>query len=237
MTEFVPKVLVLEEFGFKDVYLIPSDLPFARDSLELIGISPDRVVEYRLDGMVADRFTFTEALTGEALAGRPELVRRLRAAYLGRYEAPPPTRRLYLARHGVRQVVNESELMALLAPYGFTRVYMDDHPLEEQIWLASNAEILLGPHGAATVFALFMPPNGLVVELFSPNYVSPAMIGLSGLMGTITTWSRPTSPPNPTSTARTSSPFSIRSPSFSSAGRIAGRAGCPMRAASAISGP
>ena len=183
LTECVPKAVMLEDFGFTGTYLIPSDLPFAADALTLLGIAPERVVEYIQEGLVADRLSFTQPLIGVNLAQYAALVARIRAAYLGLYDAPPAMRRLYLARRDARRVVNEEPLMALLDQHGFTRIYPEDFPLAQQIWMASNAEIILGPHGAAMTLALFMPPNGLVVELFSPFRINPTMIELCALLG------------------------------------------------------
>jgi|GEM_PF-1008273 len=50
------------------------------------------------------------------------------------------------ARH--RRVINEDELVALLARFGIQKVLMEDYTFREQVSLFRNSEIIVSPHGA-----------------------------------------------------------------------------------------
>ena len=73
-----------------------------------------------------------------------------------------------------RRIGNERELhLALQKHYPDVRidlVKMEEHPIEEQIDIVNNTDLLLGMHGAAMGYALLLPSNAAVLELFPFNF-------------------------------------------------------------------
>lgn len=87
---------------------------------------------------------------------RPSTVEfwRKRAATFMRSDRTLP-KRLFLARHPERRRYNQDEVVATLSRMGFTTVYLEDEPLERQIALMANAQLIVGPTGAAWTNLLF----------------------------------------------------------------------------------
>jgi hypothetical protein len=60
------------------------------------------------------------------------------------------TGRYYISRGraGHRRLINEDEVFALIASFGFKKIFMEDYTFAEQVALMRNAEAILSPHGA-----------------------------------------------------------------------------------------
>ena len=76
-----------------------------------------------------------------------------------------------------RKIGNEQELLTALnlefyEHASITAVQLDLLPIREQLQLFSTSDIVLGMHGAAFGFSIFMPPGGAAIELF-PYYSIP----------------------------------------------------------------
>lgn len=81
-------------------------------------------------------------------------------------------KRIYLSRAYAnhRKIINEEELLPILEKYGFERVFAEKLPFCEQVALFSQAELLLGMHGAGHAHLFWMPRGSLVVEVVSANH-------------------------------------------------------------------
>lgn len=102
------------------------------------------------------------------------------------WRAPAPTgRRLLVSRKDarLRRLTNEDALAEALAPHGYEVATPGALPLEEQIRLFSEAERVIGVHGAGLTNIAFMHPGGRVTELFGADYVQGAYRWLSHLGG------------------------------------------------------
>lgn len=190
MMDYIPKAVIAEAAGFTGKYLVPRISGFVEESLDMLGISQARLVEY--DGTLAriSSLLVVEAIEGfKDLPYYPALVHELRNRLLASSTRKPggnAPERLYVARkipERPRKVTNEVELMKLLKRFGFHKVYMEELPLREQIGLASSARAMVGPHGAGMVHALFMPERSLVIEFFSPYYVLTSQVSTLALFG------------------------------------------------------
>lgn len=76
-------------------------------------------------------------------------------------------RRLYVSRkeNEKRHVVNECSVFNYLEQFGFERVYTSDFTYEEQVWIFSQAEIIVGVGGAALTNIIYSPPTAKVICL------------------------------------------------------------------------
>ena len=55
----------------------------------------------------------------------------------------------------MRRLINEEELLEVLEKYNFQNYFFEEMTMEEQIDLFSDAEIVIGPHGAGFANILF----------------------------------------------------------------------------------
>lgn len=80
-------------------------------------------------------------------------------------------RRLYISRSGLRKVLNEDDVIKTLLPYGFEIIKPEMLSFQEQIAIFSQAEVVIGPHGAGFSNIVFCDPGTKVLEIFSPTYI------------------------------------------------------------------
>lgn len=64
-------------------------------------------------------------------------------------------RRVFLARKAFLRRYNQQEVIELLEPYGFISVYMEDLDVQQQVSIMANAEVVVGPTGAAWTNIMF----------------------------------------------------------------------------------
>jgi hypothetical protein len=76
--------------------------------------------------------------------------------------------RFYISRNRAtkRQIVNEDEVMNILEPLGFQKIFMEDISVAEQIRLFSEAEIIITPHGSALAFSVFSSEDTKIIEIY-----------------------------------------------------------------------
>jgi hypothetical protein len=181
LTAHLPKLLLLRDRGqLGDVLLPPKRSAAIDGSLRLAGLDP---ASFRTFDM--DRPLEVEELT---ILGtdrfRPELLQLLPQAY-GVFDAPPPTRRVYISRAKAtrRVLVNEEAVWSLLEPAGFERVFMEDLTFTEQVQLMKETAILFAPHGAGLTNMLFCPPGCHVVEMADLSFPNPNFYAVASAMG------------------------------------------------------
>jgi capsular polysaccharide biosynthesis protein len=78
-----------------------------------------------------------------------------------------PGKKIYISREKAnrRKVSNENELISMLVNKGFEVVYLEEYSLAEQVILLSEAETVVGIHGAGLTNIMFMKPTTTVIEL------------------------------------------------------------------------
>lgn len=59
-----------------------------------------------------------------------------------------PAKRIFIARLGTGSLLNQTEVERLVAARGYRTVFMEDHPVAEQLGLASRARTVVAVHGA-----------------------------------------------------------------------------------------
>jgi capsular polysaccharide biosynthesis protein len=64
-------------------------------------------------------------------------------------------KRVFLARKGFLRLYNQTEIATLLETHGFVCVYMEDLDVSQQVAVMANAEIIVGPTGAAWTNIMF----------------------------------------------------------------------------------
>jgi capsular polysaccharide biosynthesis protein len=174
----------LETYGFKGRYILSGMPNFAAEFLEMLGVSPARIV----------RDLDTPALLRSVMLTTPInlmydvtyyknvflALRKALLASVDRSGLAPYAERVWLARgvkalHG-RRIVNAEDVEKVLTRFGFQVVDMGTMPARGQIAVSSRARCLGGAHGAAFVHTMFLAEYSTVIECFSPEYVHPCML-------------------------------------------------------------
>jgi hypothetical protein len=93
--------------------------------------------------------------------------------------------RIFISRRGVRTILNEDEVMEVLAPQGFVRCYFEDLELSRQWSIMRNAREIIAIHGAALGAMVFNRAGEhlRLLELFSAGYVADCYRELAALYG------------------------------------------------------
>ena len=176
MHDCIPRLLVAEKAGIDAPILVPpaSDKnAFIRDSLKLLGIPDDKIIEFPGGKVEAPEVWVPEDL----FHVNPDqvhhsLLNEVRDRLLSALDLGTQSKgenRVFLSREGAgttRTLVNHAEIETLLVEEnGFRKVRMEDLPLEEQIRTIADASEIVAPHGAGLFHTLFMS-GGKVIELF-----------------------------------------------------------------------
>ncbi|MDR2799641.1 MAG: glycosyltransferase family 61 protein [Desulfovibrio sp.] len=184
ITEFIPRLLLLEQAGFRGKYVISCKAAFVTDYLDLLGISPERLLHNERPYYIQKLWHIQDVDPG-GRAEEQKLLRLIRERVLGAFAREPAgsPKRVYLRQTRGQKVANEDELQAVLAPYGFTAIAGDTMPVREAIDVFRRAECLLAPHGTGNVYSLFMQEGGVFIDLFGNGRVKPDLLAAARLLG------------------------------------------------------
>jgi capsular polysaccharide biosynthesis protein len=170
----LPSLVALEEQGLLDRYppIAPPLRAWQRDLIAMAIGKPVREVK-------ADLVRIGAAVHATSmdhyLHGPGELLARTRARILARAPAPRTHgRRLYFSRrgHSMRVMVNEAALEAALRTRGFEIVKPERLSAAAQVQMMREAQVVVGPTGAAMTNALFAPAGARIVEIQPQNFAS-----------------------------------------------------------------
>ena len=174
--ESLPKLLALEDSGYTGLYIIPASdwsdpQSVIRQSLDMFGIAPERLAPsgpvYRVK-----RLILPQRLSGFHLKENMPLCEYLRERLVRAAGTLEGTKRLYIRRIGRRKVINEEEVLNLLAEFGFSVMTPEEYSQKEQWRTMTNVECSVMAHGANSTLTMLQKPRSAVVELFSNQYVS-----------------------------------------------------------------
>lgn len=151
--EHLPKLRAIEFYKDKmktqPKFIIPNNPPsYIRETLEILGIKSSNRLQWESPAIDVKNFvlpSYPEA--------NPENLHWLRTNLRDSTQKNKPEKtpnRIYISRKKAlkRQIKNEREFLNLLNDFGFERVYAEDLSVQDQIRLFSNADKVIGPHGA-----------------------------------------------------------------------------------------
>lgn len=168
-------------------FVVAANKSFQSQTLDLLGVGEDqRIADTPRLHLQAQRLIVPSLPGGQ---GNPprwicEFLRETltptarreysRQEHAGHKSVPFP-RRIYISRAGAggRRVTNEAAVLDLLRARGFETIAIEGLSVAGQILLFSNAEAVIGPHGAAFSNLVFCRPETRVVEFFAPGWIYP----------------------------------------------------------------
>jgi len=160
--------------------LVPGWLrPVQVETLALLGIGRERLVP--VTGLVTLELGTLHAVPQATMPGSHHadaerwLSDRFRAA-VGCAGASG-TRRIYVSRRSARRaVVNEAEVVALLARFGVEVVVAEALPFAEQVRVFAEASVIVGAHGAGLYNMIHAAPGAVVVDMVDPYHFEYAPV-------------------------------------------------------------
>lgn len=80
-------------------------------------------------------------------------------------------RRIYISRSkaGFRHIANESDVIAVLKNYNFEIVHLETMSFPEQVYMISEAKMLISNHGAGLTNMMFAPKGTKILEIRKQN--------------------------------------------------------------------
>jgi capsular polysaccharide biosynthesis protein len=93
-------------------------------------------------------------------------------------------KRVYISRQSAsrgRRVLNFDVLTQILDEYGFEIHKLEEYSFDEQIRLCVGADIIMGPHGAGLLNAIFAD-DPTMIELFPESVIKPHFYFLSEML-------------------------------------------------------
>ncbi|MEK0193815.1 glycosyltransferase family 61 protein, partial [Microcoleus anatoxicus] len=187
MVDVLPRIELLRRSGRDlaeiDWFLVNScQHQFQRDSLRILGIPEEKVLE-------SDRLPHIQAteLIVPSFAGylgwpSAWAIDFLRGEFLkGIIPSYNYPKRIYISRSKARyrRVLNEADVVEVLAEFGFVSILPESMSLEEQIAYFYHAEVIVAAHGSGLTNTLFCQGGTKVIELMSPHYISHYYWGTS----------------------------------------------------------
>jgi len=178
MIDVLPRLSLLEQFETLQSIpiIVPAGIaPYQYESLRLVGISPDRIIEFNADHWQVDLLYFPSPLGG---LGNPSpwAITWLREHIFNELGImnSTPSRFIYITRRDarIRRIINEDQIIELLKKKGFEIVCPGELSFAEQVRIFAQARVVIGPHGAGLTNMVFAPHNALLIELFPDNYVN-----------------------------------------------------------------
>lgn len=164
---------LLQLSGFKiDKYILPPlTLPFQRETIKILGIPEDKILELtpgmhvKADQLVLPSVPFN---AGTSVKWTIEF---LRETFLkkNRDTSVNPYERVYISREDAswRRVANEGKLMEILTKKGFKKIVLSTLTVEEQIEIFSSADVIISPNGAGLANLMFCKPGTKIIQLFT----------------------------------------------------------------------
>ena len=169
-----------------DYFVVDNSLSFQRETLKLLAIPEHKQININKIHHLQATQLIVPSFPG-TVAWMPKWTcdfLKQRFLNLENTKLPSSKKRIYITRKLAksRRVLNEDEILKLLATYGFEEVILESLSVLEQAALFSQAEIIISPHGSGLTNLVFCQPGTKVIELFAPNYVYHCYWWISNLV-------------------------------------------------------
>ncbi len=134
-------------------------MQYHRDSLRALGLGEERFIFHQATTRIECDELFYASATYRHHAHYPTGLRFLRDQMARAFPVPmteAPARIYWARRHAHdRPLVNEADVVDLLAQYGFQSIDPEKHPFDVQVQWAASAQCVVGPYGANLTNLIF----------------------------------------------------------------------------------
>ena len=191
LIDSLSRIYLLKKSGLfdqVDKFLVPSlRFDFQEDALKLLGIPKDKIIEgdkhphikaKKLIASTAPRDTSVIIPKWVGEFYRESLVKE---DLLKDFDAP----NIYIKRSdsGIRNVLNEDEVEAMLAKYNFKFYELSKLSFIEKVSLFAKANLVVSVHGAGLTNIMFSKPSSHFIELFPDVFILTTYVDLATKVG------------------------------------------------------
>ncbi len=186
----LPRLGVLEQCPAVEAperWYVAQQTSFQRELLDLMGIPEERRIDStKVPHIRAERLVLP-GLASDIVRNPPWVSQFLRRRLVPDGVVRVPGRHIYATRGALRHnrmVLNEDEVVALLASRGFEVVDPGTMSVAEQVRTFAEADVIVAAHGAALANLPFCSPGATILELFpSASMVPDYWKMASGVIG------------------------------------------------------
>ena len=165
--------LVEDEMDLYQAIYVRKEMPYQQRYLSMLGLDNKQIISADRpmpSGITADRLVipFYSRATSHILDPKiTGFLRRNLLPYADR--SLSQGERIYISRRKARyrRILNEPELLPVLAEYGFSVVCLEDLTTDEQLSVFKFANIIVSPHGAGLANLMYCDPGTKVLEIFA----------------------------------------------------------------------
>ncbi|MFT2009466.1 glycosyltransferase family 61 protein [Pontibacter sp. 13R65] len=180
--DVLPRLHLLQKSGLYDKvdwFLVPSlRYSYQTETMDLLGIPREKL----LAGDEHPHVTADCVIASTAPRGNHTLVPNWLCDYLKNAFLPlvanetsdiSTPSRIYISRSdsNMRNVLNETDLVKELQPFGFESIVSSKYTIKEKLLMFSKAEVVVSATGAGLVSILFCQPGTKVIEIFNEGFV------------------------------------------------------------------
>lgn len=188
--DILGRLVLLEQQGIEyDWLYVPSYHKFQKETLELWGIDPAKLIEpfddyyIEADELIVPSYTARRA-PEEHIPFKehvdlvcyftPWCIEYIRNKFIPlaqelekKYNYILP-KKIFISRKGakVRRMINEDEVFSIFEKQGFKRFLLEHLSILEQIILFKNADIIVAPNGSSLTNMIFCKPETRIIEIF-----------------------------------------------------------------------
>lgn len=156
-------------------FLVPAHLHAWHKGLyEVAGIKPEQLVPIEAPWIRVEELNVCHT-SDTGSKPRAELLLKFRDLALKNTNSQNPPRRdrrIFVDRSGAkrRKMARQDELKGVLAERGFEIIRWEDYSIADQVRIASETNVMIGPHGTSLLNSLFCKPGAKLMEIFNPAW-------------------------------------------------------------------
>ncbi len=184
LLDALPRLFALEHLPVDEMNIIVSRPlnSWQQESLDALGFSNLNLIPLNDSHLQLEALYFP-SFVGDPGNPHPWGCQWLRQQLIKNNECGREKRRIYVSRRSAkRRILNEDELEPILQLHGFEIVEPERMNFDDEIRLFSQAEFVIGPHGAGISNILFAPSDCRVLEIFDPRHVKVNNYALANVL-------------------------------------------------------
>jgi hypothetical protein len=169
-------------------FIIPdASPPYIIDSLKLLGIQENQTIPVSEKGIQVEKLILCHAAQNPGRPSKKHILtirNQLLDSVLVNQDNDLASRRLYISRsQSERKIVNEQEILQVLKNYNFEVIHCERMSFAEQIRIFSEAEVVLGSHGAGIYNQIFCRSGTTIIEIYNKDYWHHSSRIISSFLG------------------------------------------------------